>query len=164
MTTLAWKPVDVRIAQAIHRSQVPWIGTRYSAHQREIGCGVSCYALIARILDTLYGRQSPSDPPFINVDVGACDGNTSSLVFWFRREFPLDEVEGTIEPGDLVVMRSISGSSGPDWKGHVMMAGMRQGQAIHALKATGVDWTSFASNVGRVLKIYRPRNKESWAE
>lgn len=161
---LQWKRIDPRIEEQIHKAQVAWIGTRYSAHQREIGCGVSCYGLVACLLDTLYRREVPSNPPLTNVNVGVCNGDGRKIVSWFRRTFPLDEVEGVIEPGDLVVTRSIPGQGGQDWEGHVMMAGMRQGQAIHAVPKLGVEWGSFASNLGRVLKIYRPRNKNSWIE
>lgn len=160
---LEWRSIHPVIEEAIHRAQVPWIGTRYSSHQREIGSGVSCYSLVACILDSLYGTDSGS-PPAINVNAGACNNDGAKLVLWFRRAFPLDEVEGSVEPGDLVVSRSIGGNDGPDWAGHVMMAGMRQGQAIHALPSTGVDWGSLVTNPGRVLRVYRPQGKARWPE
>lgn len=160
---VAWQKLEEPVQVAIHKAQTPWIGTRYSAHQREVGCGVSCYGLVAAILDTLYRKEGPTPLPMLNVNTGACSGEDAGLVLAFRRAYPLDEVVGCIEPGDLVVTRSVPGLLGPDWMGHVMMAGVRPGQAIHALPATGVTWGSFVSSLGRVLKIYRPRDKGSWA-
>lgn len=158
---LSWKSLDPNIEQVIHTAQVPWIGTRYSAHQRKVGCGINCYSLVSCILDDLY-RTGPNVPPQVNVNAGACGDKGHELVLWFRRTYPLDEVTDTLEPGDLVVTRSVAGNQGPDWEGHVMMAGMKTGHAIHALPSTGVSWGSFATNLGRVLKVYRPRDKASW--
>jgi hypothetical protein len=100
--------------------------------------------------------------PFINTNAGICGPEGKELVFAFRRNYPLDEVESSIEPGDLIVTRSVPGDRGPDWEGHVMMAGIRKGQVIHTLPSTGVVWGSLTCGLGRVLKIYRPRDKASW--
>ena len=159
---IAWKPLNKEIQSAVHQAQLPWLGTRYSSHQREIGGGVSCYGLVAEILDTLYRRDTPTELPLINTNAGMCNDAGAGLVSSFLRGYPLDSVMEDIEPGDLVVTRSVPGLGGPSWMGHVMMAGARPGLAIHAMPATGVAWGSFVSSLGRIVRVYRPRDKESW--
>lgn len=159
---VAWHPIDEPIQVAVHKAQTRWIGTRYSSHQCEPGVGASCYSLVGAILDTLYGNEQPTKLPLMNVNVGVCNESGADLVLAFRRNFPMEEVQSTVEPGDLVVTRSVPGAQGPEWMGHVMMAGIRPGQAIHALPATGVTWGSLVSSLGRIVKIYRPFDKEKW--
>jgi len=161
---LEWRAISPDTEDAVFAAQLPWIGTRYSAHQREIGCGASCYGLMAGIYDTLYRHPEPTVLPLMSPVVGSCNGGGSEMVLAFRRAFPLEEVRGSIEPGDLIVTRSFGGKDGPDWPGHVMMAGRSVGQVIHSLPGTGVVWASMASSLGRVVKLYRPRNKESWIQ
>lgn len=162
-----WQAIDPDIEKAVHEAQRPWIGTRYSAHQREIGCGASCYGLMAAILDNLYGHlaphgRGPAKLPVMSPSVGSCSDGGGAMVLAFRRAFPLEEVEMSVEPGDLIVTRSFGGGQGPDWPGHVMMAGKSMGQVIHTMPGTGCVWSSLASSIGRVVKIYRPRGKDAW--
>jgi len=160
---IEWRAISSEIEDAIVLAQKPWIGTRYSAHQREIGCGASCYGLMAAILDKLYQTASPTELPLLAPATGSCSGGGWEMIRAFRKAFPLEEVTWSVEPGDLIVTRSFGGKEGPDWPGHVMMASKSVGQVIHALPGSGVVWASLAGSVGRIVKIYRPQNKEAWA-
>lgn len=162
LNRLAWRHLDPRVCEAIDKVQSAWIGTRYSPSQRGIGDGASCYTLMAEILDRLYGRDTPTPMPQINTNAGVCGPQGKELVLAFRRNYPLDEVECGVQPGDLVVTRSVPGESGPEWEGHVMMVGVRKGQVIHALPPR-VTWGSLLTGMGRILKVYRPRDKHLWA-
>lgn len=160
---LEWRAISPQIEDAIFKAQVPWIGTRYSAHQREIGCGASCYGLMAAIYDTLYRNSEPTELPLISPTVGSCNNGGWEMVRAFRKTFPLEEVSShCVEPGDLIVTRSFGGKEGPDWPGHVMMTGKSIGQVIHTLPGTGAVWASMASSTGRIVKIYRPQHKDTW--
>lgn len=159
---LEWRAISPKIEDAIFKAQLAWIGTRYSAHQREIGCGASCYGLMAAIYDTLYKHAAPTELPLMAPCVGSCNNGGWEMVRAFRKAFPLEEANGSVEPGDLIVTRSFGGKNGPDWPGHVMMASKSIGQVIHTLPASGAVWASMASSTGRIVKIYRPQRKETW--
>lgn len=164
--SLSWRGICPDVQAAVHQAQVPWIGTRYSGHQQEIGCGVGCYRLMGAILDRLYDKPEPTIFPDIGIMAGACSDKGAEMVRTFLKSYPLidtSKASSAVEPGDLIVTRCLPGFSGPDWMGHAMMAGTQPGQVIHAVPKQGVVWGSLAGSIGRVVRIYRPQNKETWA-
>lgn len=146
-----WRSLDSRIEARIITCFKSWEGTPYRMGQQAKQMGTDCVHLTSALLDELYRRPRTHIPRSMG---------TMGQSLTFRRSFPLKQVrDKTLEPGDVVLVRS-GGGEGPDRvTGHILMAGSHPMSAIHAVHLGNVSITSL---IYEILKVYRPQNKESW--
>lgn len=152
-------PVSLRLQQVLNR----WVGTPYLRGQRVRGMGVDCVQLIAGVLDDLYRSTHPATIPRLWGDAGVHSERGFAVIHALRRAYPSFVVrDGSIEPGDGVVVRTLPNTHGPRRPGHALIAGIKPGSFLHAASDTGVCWTSL-QNLSPFVRVYRFYHKETWA-
>lgn len=141
-----------------------WFATPYMVGQRSPGQGVDCAQLIFGMMDTLHGRETPTDCPKMIVANTVHNARVAfRCVILMRRAYPTEIVrDGSIEPGDIILTRGLVGSHGPRRPGHAVIAGIVPGTCFHAVPLVGVCMSSLTSLPG-VLRVYRPLEKHRWA-
>ena len=153
-------------------SQTPWIaelqavlqswrGTPYAHGQCRRGVAVDCVQFVAAVLDELYGKpvkpleRKPADLAWHNRKEAI---RTASVI---SRRFPnLIVRDGTIEPGDVLVVRI--GKSLTSAPGHAMIAGGVPNTIWHAEPTVGVCFTGLGFIHDRIVRVWRPIGKEKW--
>lgn len=150
---------------AVNRVLSSWVRTPYRDGHRIQGIGADCVQLAAGILDTLCRRKTPSHIPQLAADVSPHNARYAfQTILTLRKHFPSVVVRDfTLEPGDLLVVRSIPDPLGPRRPGHVMIVGSVPWTCLHATRSGGVCWTSIEEASSGILRIYRSTEKSNWA-
>jgi len=159
-----WKRITGAVERRILIVCESWKGTPYMTGQQARGIGVDCVQFIGAILDALYRRPArtliPRLPPNAGLHSEESGLRTAMAI---RKGFESAEVDdGSIEPGDVLVTRGTMDTRAHAYLGHVLLAGVLPGTAIHSTQGVGVSWTSVQGIPG-ILRIYRPLNKNTWA-
>lgn len=137
----------------------PWLNTPYHAGQRARGIGVDCVQLVVAFLDKWYGRDLQTDIPILSPDAGWRSARlglqTSRAVL---RKFPgLRRVrDGTIKPGDVLMVKGEKSPDAADRLGHAMVAGDCPQTIYHAQLGGRVSRSSLPSLDRHVLRVFRP--------
>ena len=137
-----------------------WIGTPYLARNRAKQMGVDCVNLVAGVFDELYRNTDICELPSLGMFTslhGRKNGlpTIRALVTHFRPSLVMD---GTIEPGDVVVVPVTP--TNPN-EGHVCIVGVKPITMIHAVQPK-VTWTSL-DQFANVISVFRPKDKHTWA-
>lgn len=119
------------------------------------------------VLDEMYHRQKPvptiTRP--ISPDAGMRDVRLGLReVRSIMRQYPDVKIvrDGSVQPGDVVILRSSNLTSAENRPGHAMIAGPVPWTAWHATRSRGVTQTSLAACRG-LIRVYRPGKKGWWA-
>lgn len=163
-TTYTWHPLTDHQEEAVHQTLFSWVRTPYRDGHRIPGIGADCVQLAAGVLDDLCRRKVPSQIPQLASGISPHDPRTAfQTILALRKLFPSVVVRDfSLEPGDLVVMRSIPDPNGPRRPGHVMIVGTVPWSCLHATRSGGVCWTSIEEASSGILRIYRSLEKEKW--
>jgi hypothetical protein len=125
--------------------------------------GVDCYQIVAAFLDEMFRRPpgftvlpklSPqiarNKPEIARMAIKTlCRAHQGSTLVR----------DSAVEPGDVMVVRSIIRTDGHLYEGHTLIAGTRPGTALHAIEPR-VTWTSVEGR--QIVRIYRPKGKIAW--
>lgn len=143
-----------------------WKGTPYMAGQRSRGVGADCKEFIVGVLDDCYGKHKPlrTATTALTPDAGMHDVRLGmGEVRAIMAQYPEAKVvrDGTIQPGDVLLVKSSNLAGAAGRPGHGMIAGAVPWTAWHAIPGVGVVQTSIAASKG-VLRVYRPGKKGWW--
>lgn len=163
ITSVQWKRIPTEIERRLLAVCESWVGTPYMAGQQAKGIGVDCTQLFGGIMDELFRNEIKTLIPRLPQNSGMHfpkAGFRTSIAI--RKQFKSIIVRNEeIEPGDALVTRGTATAGAFARLGHILIAGVRPGTALHAIQTQGVGWTSLQGIPG-LLRIYRPLNKEMW--
>lgn len=138
-----------------------WLGTPWVAGQSRRGVGADCWGFVAGVLDELHGYSQPTVRPVLSFE-GEWHEPEASMVLSMGRAGNWPHVlrprKSEIEPGDVLIVR-VGQKGGP---GHVLIAGVNPQTLWHANPGVGVCSTSLRIMGTRVLRAWRPTEKEAW--
>jgi len=161
--THTWTTLSRKQNSKVMSSLHSWKGTPYRELDRIKAMGVDCFQLIAAFLDEMFDcKPGTTQLPRLSASTSRNNpGAAQPAISCLRRaHHGSEEVDdGTIQTGDILVVRSILRTDGHRYEGHTMIAGENPWSVLHAVRPK-VDWTSCE---GRdIVKIYRPREKQLW--
>jgi hypothetical protein len=157
-------PIQTRIESVLKS----WYRTPYQSGQRARGIGVDCREFVVAVLDELYRRPSPTLIERLSPDSGVHgDKVARRAVAEMLRSFPSHVYRPgfTLEPGDILVTLGHYDLRAPDRLRHAMIVGTRPFVLWHASNENRTSGVCFAhvAKAGKVLRLYRPKDKQSWA-
>ena len=140
-----------------------WEGTPYLSQHRIKAMGVDCYEIAAAFLDEMERKPRgstvlPKLPPGIannRPDMAA----RAIRVIVEAYEGLESLVDGSVETGDILVVRNTLRNDGPAHEGHSMIAGSEPYSVLHAVSPR-VCWTTCAGR--EIIKVYRAKAKHRW--
>jgi hypothetical protein len=138
-------PIQTRIESVLKS----WYRTPYQSGQRARGIGVDCREFVVAVLDELYRRPSPTLIERLSPDSGVHG----------------DKVARRAVAGDILVTLGHYDLRAPDRLRHAMIVGTRPFVLWHASNENRTSGVCFAhvAKAGKVLRLYRPKDKQSWA-
>ncbi len=156
---LEWRTVPRLTEHRVWDVMQSWVGTPYIHGQRSKQTGVDCVQLVAGVLDELY-RKSKTPIPRKSPQAALHSSVASvEVVKALRSAYPCLRVDdGAVEPGDIIVVATRSGSSS---MGHAMIATPTPGLALEAVPQVGVTYGAVEATTG-IRAIYRMLEKQSW--
>lgn len=161
-----WRPLPLNVERRISRCLSSWLHTPYMEGQQAKGIAVDCVQFVGAFLDEMYGNRTRTRIPRLRADAAQHSVRAAfQTIKALRSHFPTFVArDDIIEPGDIVVVRASTDSRAPKRPGHVLIAAPGHvGSAFHADGHLGeVCQTSLAATSG-ILRIYRPKEKCSWA-
>ncbi len=166
MTEYKWRALSPAASYRLETILSEWSRTPYMAGQRVKGVGADCREFVVGVLDELYRRKKPTPLTRLGPD-SAHHGNevADKAVREMIRAFPSTVIRGhTVEPGDILVSSGFA-EYAPDRQKHVLIAGSGPGSLWHCNdinRFSGVAKVPF-SMAGRIIRIYRPKDKGKWA-
>jgi hypothetical protein len=144
-----------------------WEGTPYRAGQQMKGPkgGVDCVRFAFGVLDELYGFVR-CDVPKLPQDIALHNKTTAMKAMrqLLKLYEPNAKVEdGTVQPGDIVVVAPPNG--GP---GHALVGGIRPNTLWHStgqfVQMTGIGLLHAGFMPWKLAAIYRAKDRERWAK
>lgn len=164
---LHWRPLELpgrSSAEALSVSGrvdlvlAGWYSTPYMAGNASRGVGVDCVRFLACVLDALYGQQTvPPERLPADTALHSPRGARAALRRFLRAYEPNREVDdGTIEPGDVLVLAAPG--AGP---GHGLVVSGQRNVLVHATRE-GVTRSGILFPAGTSARIYRVCDKELW--
>ncbi len=157
-----WLPLPPAVEARIHRTMGSWEGTPYLHGHRIKGMGVDCYQIVAGFLDDMFGAPAGHTKlPRLSAQIARNkpDIARQAIKRLCRAHEGSPPVTGGIEPGDIMVVRSIIRTDGHEFEGHTLIAGTVPGTVLHAIQPS-VTWSS---SEGRdIIRVYRPKGKHRW--
>jgi len=164
ITIKEWRSLPEEQETAVRRVVREWEGTPYVDLHRIKGMGVDCFQLVAAFLDDLHGS-----PPGTTKLPRHC-----ATTARFRPDIAAPAIrnlvksyegcdiirDGTIEPGDIVVSRSILEEDGHLYEGHAMIATAEEWSLLHAIRPRTCRTTC---EDREIVTVYRSRGKHLWS-
>lgn len=164
----SWMPLRPSLSQdAVARVLESWRGTQYKHHERAKSMFCDCTNFVAGALDELFRTDTPTTIPPLPADTAINDPESAKkTVFAFRRSWEGSDpvTDGSLEPGDVVVMRANLRDRGmaPNW-GHIGLIGAEPFQLFHATPGFGVHSVPIGMGFDRqILAVWRARRKDLW--
>lgn len=150
------KPIARGVAEALHRELESWEGTPYRPNHQRRGIGADCRSFVLGVLDKLYGIET--DLKLLPTDAGLHDPETArSFLHQMARRWSARKVlDGTVEPGDLIISKYPG--CGPT---HVTIAGPWPWY-WHCDMKRGVERIAYDPGRLEFEAIYRLPNKHVW--
>lgn len=160
-----WRRLDADIERRMTNFYDLWKGTPYMPGVQVRGVGVDCAQLVPAFLDHMFRRATKTEIPRMSGDVGLHNHRAAwGTVKAVRLGYPSCVLrDNTIEPGDIIITRSTADWEGPARHGHAMIAMPEHGTALHSIPLAGVTVTSLSVTRGGIVRIYRLKEKHTWA-
>lgn len=158
---LMWQPEPVGFSARLTLILERWENVPY-ADQIPTKEGASCMGLSCAVLDELYGIDDGEHLVGLPPDVALKTPETArSAMRWFKERYEVERIEdGTIQPGDLVVVTPGNGNT----PSHLLMVGPRKNTLWHTVEDLYVHYIGMSLPV--TLKhhsTYRCKDRSSWA-
>jgi len=159
---LGWRPLSKEIDDRVLSVLNSWERTPYRDLDRIKGMGVDCFQIVAAFLDEMARVPlGTTKLPRLSSSIARNRPDIArGAIRDLRRSHEGSEtvVDGIVEPGDIIVVRSILATDGPMYEGHTMIAGTKPNTLLHAIRPR-VCWSGWGTM--EVVRIYRPKNKDS---
>jgi len=160
---ITWRSVGTRLEDRLEVCLQSWVGTPYIELERIKAMGVDCIQLVAAFLDEMH-RAPAGTTSLPRMSAAAARHRpdlASKVIKLLRRAHSGSTIvrDGIVEPGDVLVVRSILTTDGPEHEGHTMIAGARPYTVYHAVRPRVCQ----SSCEGwEIMRVYRPKEKQSW--
>ena len=159
-----WNNLPAEQEAAVRKVVDEWEGTPYRDLTRIKGMGVDCFQLVAAMLDELNGKPTgytvlPKLSP--SIARHRPDLAKKAIMMLVRAHSGCDLIfDGSLEPGDVVAVRSCIEEDGHLFEGHAMIV---TDQKWSLLQACRPETCRTSCEDKQVVRVYRPRGKESWS-
>jgi hypothetical protein len=158
-----WKSLPGELDNRVEEVLQAWCGTPYLEQTRIRAMGVDCFQIVAAFLDEMMGEPpGTTELPRLSANIARHRPDLAMRAIRVLREAHggSDEIrDGSVEVGDIIVVRSIQRTDGPLYEGHTMIASPEPYRVLHAVSPRAC-WTTCAGR--EVVKVYRPKEKHRW--
>lgn len=158
-----WKTLGDSRDQLVDSWLESWNRTPYVPLHRLQAQGVDCFQIVAAFLDDMMGAPpGHTELPRLQPSIARHrpDLARDAINRLRRAHFGSEQVrDGSIETGDIVVVRNILQENGHRFEGHTLIASSTEYRVLHAIKPR----VCFGSSAGReIMAVYRPKRKDLW--
>jgi hypothetical protein len=158
-----WNTSNHALCSAVDACLSRWKGTPYLPAHRIRAMGVDCYQVVAAFLDEMAGKPlGHTELPKLSPDIARHRPDLARAAIRRLREAnggSWSLREGPVEPGDILVVRSILRTDGHAYEGHTMIASGVPFKVLHAVRPR-VCWTTCEHR--EIMSVYRPKEKAAW--
>jgi len=161
MRDFKWAEIESHLEARLHYVLTSWVGTSYHPGWQCKGAGVDCVRFVCGVLDELYGVTTPIEtlPPDTAMhNARGAVGVMHKIKVLYKPNMAVRD--GTISPGDVVVMGPRDG--GP---GHALIAGPSRNTLWHStglgVQVTGLGFADGIHN--KIYRVFRCGDRDLWA-